>query len=183
MTSILFVGGVPGAGKTTACRALVDRTPGASHVGAGTLIQTVVSGAEAQYSRPTVRDQRSATAYQELLVAEFTLQRAVATGHLILDGHFVVPTSAGLQPVSPGVFRRLHVQVLALVHAPVDTVVERLRARGAATWWDGGRHAIERFMELERAHANAVARTLGLRLVYVGDDLELEPLLEALSAT
>jgi adenylate kinase len=160
-----FVGGVPGSGKTFWCEGLVERVPHVRHVGAGQLIRRALDGETNQYVRPPVEDDARGRYFQDLLVTEFEVERSRHPGHLLLDGHFVIPTGVGLVEVAPEVFRRLRVDMVVLQDADPERVYERLLERPRPAWWDGSRESVSAYIERERKHAKVVAAYLGLGLL------------------
>lgn len=177
---VIFVGGVPGSGKTLLCDRLRSLVPGLRHVGAGQLIRQALDGGADGYIRPPVADHRMADRFQELLVDAFSQIRAGHVGPLALDGHFVVPTASGPSPIASEVFRRLCVTWLVLVEAEAQVITRRLRQRLRPDWWDGRAKSIPALIALERRQASVVAGDLGLPLIPVGDGDEPQRLAEKL---
>lgn len=130
MTSILFVGGVHGAGKTTISSLLAERLR-ACHVTAGQVIRET---AGANYSVTTAPGNKSVSnvdANQELLLQGLDLCKArVGRGTIILDGHFSLLTSDESVSVIPlSVFRAIAPVGVLLVESESAEIHARLLSR------------------------------------------------------
>lgn len=172
---VIFVGGCPGVGKSSLCQKIACSRVGVRHEIAGQLIRQGIGASEPGYIRPLVATSAVADYYQDILIETFSRVREVHEGHLILDGHFIVPTKAGLQPVAAEVFQRLAVDVFVIVESRLETVVRRLRERGGREWWDGSSESVKILIDSELEHATNVARTLGKPLFRVNGEMDGVP--------
>lgn len=163
---VVFVGGAPGSGKSTAAAEASARIPDLLVVTAGELIRRGL-GREGGYARPPVAGAEEAQFFQDVLVAEFAAIRVAHPGPVVLDGHYAVPTAEGPVVLPSDVFRRLGCTDLVLVEAEVDVLAARLRERDGADWWDGTDTTLVRLVDADRAAAVQAARALGLRLLTV----------------
>jgi predicted ATPase len=94
---LIFVGGLSGSGKTHLISSL-DGRRALTHLIAGRLIADErTRGAAADYTRPLLKDGGDAAYFQQLLLAALQREREACGGTILLDGHFVVPTEAGLR--------------------------------------------------------------------------------------
>jgi adenylate kinase len=176
---VAFLGGPPGAGKSTLAAAVVQARPCVRVVTAGNLIHAGL-GRSGCYVRPPVADHARAAFFQNVLVSEFERVRETHPGDWLIDGHYAVPTGAGPSRIPADVFHRLGCKKLLVVEVEVSVLVHRLRARGGADWWDGSSASVKALVEADRAQAHAVAMTLGLDLTVVGT---AQDLLEVLNAS
>jgi adenylate kinase len=163
MKYTVFLGGCPGVGKSFLAAQLA--LSGIRHEIAGRLIRNGIREQGAAYERLVVADADTADRFQLILIEQFRRIRSAYDGVLLLDGHFFVPTKEGPRPVSPAVFEALDVDVLFLIESTPETVVERLRGRGAQGWWDGTQESVSVLMNTELIHAEEVARALNRPLV------------------
>jgi adenylate kinase len=162
MRRLVFLGGIPGCGKSTVGQAL-ERQGLAIHVVAGALIdgsQPTVG----VYQRPVV-DLPDAADTQSLIVDRLRrMRRGLDTCNVLLDGHFVVPTRSGLYHVSSHVFESLQIDRIAMIHCEPNLAFERLRARGQREWWNASVAQMTAYQHEELAHAYAIASALGRQL-------------------
>jgi adenylate kinase len=183
---VIFLGGIPGAGKSTLGRQLQNELPTLLHVSAGELLAAEL-GHQSRHSRPaevrdregvparaTASDQVQADRFQDIIIEAFHRRRRGHTGPILLDGHFVVPTLTRFHPVTVHVFRQLGVARLALLDAKLAQIAHRLRMRGETHWWDGSLSRLRCIYREEAAHARAVAQALGIDLVEVPAGLPCE---------
>ena len=162
MRRLVFLGGLPGCGKSTVGQAL-DRQGLAVHVVAGALISDSQPTAGV-YQRPVV-DLPNAESTQSLIVDRLKrLRWNLGTSSILLDGHFVVPTPNSLYRVSLNVFESLQIDKFAMIHCDPDLAFKRLRARGQREWWNASVDQITAYQHEELAHAHAIASALGRQL-------------------
>lgn len=155
METLVFVGGVPGAGKSTLCAQV---GAGWTAFTAGKLIAQARSAKQGEtYQRPTVASRSQADEFQVTLL---TALSAISDTKVVLDGHFVVPTKSGPAQVPLWFFDEVLPNALLLVESPLEAVCSRLRERGAA-WWDGSESTIATLIAQESDWAETVARHLG----------------------
>ena len=121
---IVFLGGIPGAGKTTLAQKLAINGL-CVHVRASQLIRDARA---LEVERPEVQSPSESDDNQELLVRAFEEVRAKARTPIVLDGHYVIPTTTGPVRVADNIFARLAIDVAALIEE--DT---RKKSRTAAS--------------------------------------------------
>ena len=185
--TVMFLGGIPGAGKTTLGRHLQATVPALLHLGASELLRAGLQrgqgargldalpahGAQDMSSvlvRPIADDRAQASHFQETIVEEFRRRRAAHEGPIVLDGHFAAPTRTGPHLVSLEVFRQLGIERFARLAVSPEIAALRLRERGGeASWWDGTVASLERIQQAEAAHARLVVRMLGRELIEIPD--------------
>jgi adenylate kinase len=178
MKRIVFLGGIPGSGKTTLARGIATRT-GAVHVTAGDLIRAARRDAESS-GRIRVHGAADAGDNQQLLVDGFRRLVATSDASFLLDGHFVVPSENGPIPVRPEIFVALGVHALAVLLVDPQVSRARLRERGEqARWWDGSADSLRILQDLELEAARGAAVALGVNVHELSDlaELALERLL------
>lgn len=130
MTSILFVGGVHGAGKTTISTLLAERLR-AFHVTAGQLIRETAGAKHSVTTAPGNKAVPNVNANQKLLLQGLDLCKArVGRGPIILDGHFSLLTSDESVSVIPlSVFRAIAPVGVLLVESESVKIHTRLVSR------------------------------------------------------
>lgn len=154
---MIFLGGVHGVGKTSMCSGVLERF-GLQVISASDIIR-------AERAQPS-SDSRTAVlnvgGNQELLVRG--VQRIVVDipERYLLDGHFALRTLAGnIEEIDADVFQAIGVSGLICLIDDPAAIAQRLSAR------DGEVHdviAISQLQAAELSAAEAVSRTLGLRL-------------------
>lgn len=162
MHRLVFLGGIPGCGKSTVGQAL-ERQRLALHVVAGALIdgdQPTVG----EYQRPVV-DLPDAAGTQSLIADRLRrLRWDFGTCSVLLDGHFVIPTRSSLYRVSSHVFESLQIDQIAMIHCDPNLAFERLRVRGQREWWNASVDQLTAYQHEELAHAYEIASALGRQL-------------------
>jgi adenylate kinase len=160
--AVVFLGGAPATGKTTLA-AGVSAGDTCLHLKASQIIREA-KGLDAE--RPFVSDAEDARSNQELLLAGFRRFASLDRRAILIDGHFVVPPSAGLYDIDIDVFWQMGVTAIALVEATVQVCAGRLRRRASpALWWDGEDGSLAELHERERARASVVAHSLGIPFI------------------
>lgn len=150
--------GISGVGKTTFLRKLAELID-FQHVTGGSLIATARDAAPA--ARDAIR-YANLDENQRLLIKGFVLTCDPSSNLVIMDGHVVIDDGEGPSKISSEVFRALGVSVM--VH--LETEPERIAAnRGGDTSRIRPTYPsdiLEQHQVLSRAHAQAVADTLGV---------------------
>lgn len=153
----LFVGGVHAVGKTFALRSVCESL-GVRHATASQLIKEQ-RGFESWTDSKQVNDVEE---NQRALVA--AVARLEDGGEsVVLDGHFVLRRGVNVhEAIGVLTFSQLRMRGVILLEAASETVAERLRQRGDASWSPA---EIEDLQRRERHHAEAVCRELELPIV------------------
>ncbi len=168
---ILFIGGVHGVGKSTAC-AQVANDLSWLHVRASDLIRQERSNAIATNGK-LVED---VNGNQELLLQAFDrLKSASHTQCILLDGHYALrDKSTHIQLLPVTVFQELKLSGLVCLENDPSVIVKRIKAR------DGSSISIEEVSELQKAeleHAKTISKALSLPLSILCEN-ELKNLLQ-----
>ena len=161
---IVALTGISGVGKTTLLNRLAERLD-FQHVTGGSLI------AATRDADPRTRDairHADLDENQRLLIEGFALIRDPNAKLIIMDGHVVIDDGTQLLKIPHQVFSALGISEMVHLEAePEQIAANRLgdtsRARPA--------HSIEilsQHQQLSRAHAIAVAKTLGISCHSVG---------------
>jgi adenylate kinase len=169
MNSILFVGGVHGAGKSTISALLAQRLP-AFHVTAGQLIRETARADYFVTIAPGSKTVANVEANQQLLLRglEFYKTR-IGPGIILLDGHFSLLSADGdvsMIPVS--VFRAIAPIGVLLVETESVEIHRRLLNRDADQVPSLAVLAL--LANRERVQAQAVSTDLGIPMEVVRGD-------------
>jgi len=157
---LLFLGGLPGAGKSTLSEALARNVLSVEAVNAGSLIP------EARLSSGMSERQHT------IIDAVDTLRQRLSARSLILDGHYTLQTEDDVSRVDPQLFVELGVDDYCILVTDPALIATRLRQRAPAStrWWDGTTDQLVAFQDLELEHARIVAGEAGKPLnVLTGD--------------
>ena len=149
----MFVGGIHGAGKGTLCSAVAKRVA-ARHLSAGQLI------GGARHQAVASKRVEDVDANQGSLLS--ALQEYSSEPRVLLDGHFALLGSDGIERVPADVFRGINPVALIVVVVDPEEAVRRLEAR------DGASCDLATLSSLQRAelsHARKVAEQFAVRLV------------------
>ncbi len=151
---IVFVAGIHGVGKTF-LGAPAAKQLGIRHVTASQLIR------EERGLQSWCADKRVSGVDENQAALISAANRLRSTNQkLLLDGHFVLRVTNGeFNEFDTQVFRDLQIGAVLLIEAELDTVIERLRIRGDASWTLSELRTLAR---REAAHARLVSSTLGI---------------------
>ena len=171
MMRTLFIGGVHGVGKSTAC-AQVANDLSCLHVRASDLIRQERSNAIAKNGK-LVED---VNGNQEILLQGFNRLKSSSTAQcILLDGHYALRDSAtNIQLLPVTIFQELRLSGLVCLENDPSVIVKRIKAR------DGSSISIEDVSELQKAeleHAQTVSKALSLPLSILREN-ELKDLLQ-----
>jgi adenylate kinase len=166
LTSIVFVGGIHGVGKTTLCQMLASLLH-ASHVTAGSLIQETAGVDVATTVGKAVPD---ISANQQLLLKGLDSYRCRVAGPIVLDGHFsLLQPSGEVVEIPIAVYVAIAPRAVVLVETDSQTAHDRLARR------DGTAPSLETVSLLarhERAGAEAACAALRVPMIVVrGEDI------------
>ncbi|MFM0158925.1 ATP-binding protein [Paraburkholderia sediminicola] len=172
----LFVGGVHAVGKTFILKPVCEGL-GVRHATASRLIKEQRGLANWTLSRQVDDIDEN----QRALVA--AVRRLEESGEtVVLDGHFVLRRGVNIhEKIDVVTFAQLMVRGVILLEASCETVADRLRGRGDATWEQS---EIEVFAQKELEHARTVCAELSVPLVRLcsPSTQEMRDALAALSA-
>lgn len=156
VSTLVFIGGISGVGKTT----LLDRSPGRDRewlrMSAGRLI-----AGELGLAALSVEDEADVLRCQDALVRAYKQRSRGHALPILMDGHFTLHTRSGAIAVPESVFRALAPHALVLLHAPPDEIRSRRLHR------DGAAPSLEELAaaaSAEAAAARAIAGALRLPL-------------------
>ncbi len=171
MMRTLFIGGVHGVGKSTAC-AKVANDLSCLHVRASDLIRQERSNAIAKNGK-LVED---VNGNQELLLKAFDrLQSSSMAQCILLDGHYALrDSSTNIQLLPITLFQGLSLSGLVCLENDPAVIVKRIEAR------DRSSISIEEVSELQKAeleHAQTISKALSLPLSILREN-ELKNLLQ-----
>lgn len=158
---MVFVGGVHGVGKSTICRDVFD-TLGYECVTASSLISA--------YGRETDHDKRvdHVEENQSLLLEALDKAKAM-NGRMLLDGHYTLINAQGdIKPIDIEVFRAMRPSHLILIKGKPDEIANRLQSRDKKLWT---KSFLAKFQEAEEANARHVAKTIGVPLRIISNDI------------
>lgn len=159
--AVVFVGGVHGVGKTTACESAA-RTARCRCFSASSLIR------EQKAAAIPVEGKAVADVHlnQELLIKGVKKVCVEHPGLILLDGHFVLRTGSGeIEAIPVAVFQELQIERIVCFRDDPAAIAARLQAR------DGKSESIDDVAELQKselAQAAVVANRLGVLLVVLG---------------
>jgi adenylate kinase len=170
---VIFIGGVHGVGKSTACSQAAD-VFSCLHVRASDVIRQERSNAIATNGK-LVED---ADGNQELLLRGFDKIKSSSTAQcILLDGHYALrDSSRSIQLLPFTVFQKLRLSRLICLENDPSVIVKRIEAR------DRSSISIEEVSELQEAeleHAKAVSKILSLPLSILREN-ELKNLLQSI---
>lgn len=156
---IIFIGGIHGVGKTY-LGAPAAKSLGLRHATASQLIR------EERGLQSWGADKRVEGIDENQAALISATRRVRSTGErLLLDGHFVLRGPNGeFNEIKSNVFHDLQISAILLLHASVDVVSERLRARGDTSWTET---ELQLLAEREDTHARRIAGELGISFTYL----------------
>ena len=159
---MVFVGGIHGVGKSTICSDVFEAL-GYECVTASSLI--------AAYGGKTDHNKRidHVEENQSLLLAALDKAKS-KNGRLLLDGHYTLINGQGdIKPIDVEVFRAMRLNQLILIKGKPDKIAARLEARDGRLWTQS---FLSNFQEAEEAHARNVAKSIGVPLRIISNDIE-----------
>jgi adenylate kinase len=158
--SLIFLGGVHGVGKTSMCSDFGERY----HV--IVLSASAIIRSERQNPAPDTRTTvQDVSSNQELLVRGVRRQRDFLPGRYLLDGHFVLKTTAGnIEEIGVDIFSAMGVSQVVCLHDDATAIARRLSERDGLVQ-DVTAIAALQLAELNRAAV--VSGSLGVNLQLV----------------
>lgn len=154
-SSLLFVGGIHGVGKSTICqRALAPL---------GYQCETASSLIAAHGLRIDSDKRVGNIADNQTALLEQLQSTRKQYSRLVLDGHFTLISKQGnIEPIEPNVFKAMNPSRLILVKGDILEISRRLALRDG-NGWDGP--FLEKFQIAEEAQARFVSETLRVPLL------------------
>jgi adenylate kinase len=150
---LVFVGGVHGVGKSTVCTEVCEAL-GLRVIAASALIKGERNVEVADRGK-LVAD---VTDNQQLLVRGFKRIERDSGAIQVLDGHFVLRTTAGkIERIASHVFEQLGVRRIVCFMDKPAAILQRLRERDGG---DGDIHEVTALQDEELNHADSVANHL-----------------------
>lgn len=167
--SLIFLGGVHGVGKSSMCSDFGERYQ-MNVLSAGAIIR-----AERQNPLPDTRTTvQDVSGNQELLVRGIRRQRDVLPGRYLLDGHFVLKTTAGnIEEIGVDIFSAMGVSHLVCLHDDPTAIARRLSERDGSVQ-DVDAIATLQLAELDRAAFVSGSLGVNLQLVKAFDWVAFE---------
>ena len=158
---MVFVGGIHGVGKSTICSDIFDAL-GYECVTASSLISA--------YGQTTDHNKRVDDVEENQAILLEALGKAKAkNGRLLLDGHYTLINGQGdIKPIDVEVFRAMRPNHLIFIKGKPDEIAERLQARDKKLWT---KSFLAKFQEAEETHARYVAKTIGVPLRIMSNDI------------
>jgi len=158
---MVFLGGIHGVGKSTICNEIFEGV-GYQCVSASSLISA--------YGRKTDLNKRVDHIEDNQLVLLEALNKAKAKNwRLLLDGHFTLINGQGeVEPIDVEVFRAMRPNQLILIKGKPDEIAERLQSRDKKSW---SKSFLSKFQKAEEAHARYVAKSIGVPLRIISNDI------------
>jgi adenylate kinase len=152
----VLVAGAHGVGKTHLAKPAAERL-GFRYATASQLIRE-------ERGHATWTETRQVTQIDENQLALAKAVARIVDGgeQLLLDGHLVLRSRPNEhQRLAESVFRSLRCRRIIILTAPVDVLLDRLRARGDSTW---SAAELAAFGEAELRHGEVVASALNIDL-------------------
>lgn len=165
-SSMVFVGGIHGVGKSTICKKVSD-LGGYKYFTASSLISS--------YGKKTDKEKRvdQIEDNQVALLKQLELVRA-KDYRVLLDGHFTLINQQGeISPVDIGVFKSMKPDKLVLFKGRPEEIAKRLKERDGKKWDSS---FLERFQEEEEKHAQRVSERINTPLWVFKNDINISEL-------
>tara|TARA_B100000586_G_C19947619_1_gene358260 strand:- start:113 stop:661 length:549 start_codon:yes stop_codon:yes gene_type:complete len=154
---LIFIAGIHGVGKSTFCNLFKNLHPNLDYFSASTLIKNYKANAFTQSKQVPDIDTN-----QDILISALSSQKDTKD-LILLDGHFCLFDSEfNPQEIPIEVFTKLKMNIIILLTAPIELIVERMKDR------DGKSHSISelsKLQDLEVLSANRIAEKLNIPLL------------------
>ena len=158
---MVCVGGIHGVGKSTICSDTFDAL-GYKCVTASSLISAY--GGETDHNKRVDHVEEN----QSLLLEALNKAKS-KNGRLLLDGHYTLINGQGdIKPIDVEVFRAMRPNQLILIKGKPDEIAARLEARDGRLWTES---FLSNFQEAEEAHARNVAKSIGVPLRIISNNI------------
>lgn len=150
----VFLGGIHGVGKTTACERVF--IPAGYHcVTASSLIKAYGVRSDQNKRVENVADNQAA------LIAQLALEKE-CHNQLLLDGHYCLISSKGtFESIDIDVFRQIKPSAFILLKDCPSVIAQRLKNRDGKTW---DQSFVEQFQVAEEQHAQYISHELNIPL-------------------
>ena len=165
-SSMVFVGGIHGVGKSTLCKKVSD-LGGYKYFTASSLISS--------YGKKTDKEKRvdQIEDNQVALLKQLELVRT-KDYRVLLDGHFTLINKQGeISPVDSGVFKFMKPDKLVLFKGYPEEIAKRLKERDGKKWDSS---FLEKFQEEEEKHAQRVSERINIPLWVFKNDINISEL-------
>lgn len=161
-SSLIFVGGIHGVGKTTLC--LKAFAPFGYHCMTASLLISA-------YGRRIDKNKQVNNIYdnQTALIEQLTLEKKKHC-RLLLDGHFtLINSQRHIEPVDCSVFERVNPTQLILIKGDPKETARRLAKRDEKDWNPA---FVEEFQKKEEKHAKLIAKELKKDLFVIDNQVD-----------
>jgi len=155
-TKLIFIAGIHGVGKSTFCNNLQSQYPNLKCFSASKLIKNYKPNAFTESKQVSDIDGN-----QDILIKALKSQET-SKDLILLDGHFCLFDSDFIpQKISQDVFLKLNMDIIILLTAPVEIIIERMKNRDDKLHSAGSFTALQ---TLEMTAAKDIAENLNIPL-------------------
>lgn len=155
----IFVAGVHGSGKTTAC-IILSKLLGVDHYSASTLIKKHYT--QENWSKTKATDEIRAN--QRILIRAVS-NLSHANPKFLLDGHFTILNSRKeIEPISLATLKALKLKGAFIVESSTEEIYRRLAERDNELW---DQNLISRMITAERKHAILFSRATQTPITFI----------------
>jgi len=170
-TSLIFVGGIHGVGKTTICQKVF--VPLGYHcVTASSLISAYGGRADTNKRVDDVSNNQVA------LIEQLAFEKKMHC-RLLLDGHFTLINSREqIEPIALGVFQKMKPTHIILFKGDPSEIAKRLEVRDGRKW---SPEFISSFQDAEERHARHVSDSIGIPLQIIENTVSPAKIAKSLS--
>jgi len=162
-SSVLFVGGVHGVGKTTLCSK--SFAPAGYHC---VTASSLIAEDQKQVSKKGDKRVDDVGGNQAAMLRQFSVERG-RHSRLLLDGHFTLVNSLGeIEPIHAEVFKAIDPDLLILIKGSSNEISKRLSERDKKHW---SVEFVDYFQAQEERHAGHIAKNLGIPLLTINNDI------------
>lgn len=147
-SQLIFIAGIHGVGKSTFCENFEKLHPNLESFSASSLIKNYKSTAFTDSKQVPNID-----ANQDILINALESQE-ITKDLVLLDGHFCLFDSEFTpQEIPSEVFLKLNLNLIIVLTAPVELIIERMKNR------DGKTHSVEQLSKLQDLEISAAKNT------------------------